>query len=134
MATASPASLTVRTIATAVNVSRRTFVDADPVLRTTAPEVACQIVRVAATTANVSRQTFVHVDPDIHGIVTATDVSRLVLVHRSADTDIVSIPIPVDASPYRHPLSHRIPATVDTIAVRTAPALDITDAPANQDS
>lgn len=134
MAIASPASLAVRTIATAVNVSRRTFVDADPVSRTIAPAVACRIVRVAATTANVSRRTFVRADPDIHGIVTATDVSRLVPVRRSADTDMASIPIPVDASPYRHPPSHRIPATVDTIAVRTAPALDTTDAPANLDS
>lgn len=90
MAIANLASLTAQTTATALaaNVSRPTFVDANPVSRTIVPAVACRTVRVDATAANVSRRTFADADPDIHGIVTAADASRLALAHRSADTDI----------------------------------------------
>lgn len=122
--TASPASLTARTAATAANVSRRTFVDADPVLSTIAAAVACRSVRVAATAASASRRAFAAADPDTRGILTAADASRLPPARRSADQGILSIPIPVDASPHRQPSRppRRIPATVDTAAVRTASA------------
>lgn len=133
--TANPASLTVQTAATAVNVLRRIFVDVDPVLGTITPGVACRTVRVAATAASASRRTFAAADPDTREIVTAADASRLPLAHRSADTDIPSIPIPVDASPHRQSPPHRTTPTVDTAVVLTATAVqNIIDASVNRDT
>lgn len=121
----------VRRTATAANASRRTFADAVPVTRAITPATARQIVRTVATEASASHLVSATADPVTR--VTAADASRLPQARRNADTDTDSIPIPADA--YLHPLlpCRRRSMIADTVAVRTASALDTISAPVSRD-